>query len=445
MMERRLLRRWGRNSLTVLAIAISFAMLVAMSSVAWGIHYSAEEKLRDPPRDLVVSSLGLDPMIEKGHSRSTEMEKDENNFSKVMPLLTIMGKMEIPIETHGESWSDPPEEMEAEGDQINVGAVGLVPGQAEEFMDDEGRLMIRSDRLEFEGWFSDPGDPFYESNYTTGWTGEILLDEVLMDEKDLEIGDSIRYVDGSGMVRSSYVIKGTVMTSLLGSGLSSDIVGGICVFRLAELQYSSGNHLDKIPGEEGDYNYREDLCTAIYIDLAEDRLDSKERKELEMDLQRSFPGLKVSTDETRLYRIEEEALILEVFSFSVGFSALLVGLLFLSAIMIMDVEERKGELAIMKAIGVSGSSIFKQIILDSFILAGLGAVLGMIPGIFGSHLIDIYLRDLYGVDVVFARTTPGLVVAILIFLSVNILIFSIIPAYIGMKQDHRRALGGSGQ
>lgn len=441
MMERRLARRWGRNLMTVVAIAISFTMLIAMTSVAWGIHYSAEEKLKDPPRDLVVSSLGLDPMIEDSHNRSKKMEKDSENFSRVMPLLTIMGRIDVSGIGNGEPMSDVSDMNQTPNEVINIGAVGLIPGKAREFMEEEDQLMIRSDRLEFDSWFTSPGDPFHESGYSSGWTGEVLMDEVIMEEHDLKIGDPIRYVDGSGKITSSFVIRGNVKTSLLGSGLSSDIVGGICVFRLSELQYSSGNHIVKIPGEDGKQHYRRDLSTAIYIDLSEDKLPSESRDEIIFRLREEFPGLEVSTDESRLYRLEEEALILEIFSFSVGISAILVGLLFLSAIMVLDVEERKEELAIMKAIGISRSSIFKQIVSDSFILAGLGALIGMVPGIVGSHFIDVYLRDLYGVDVVFSRTTPALVMVIIFFLCINVLIFSIIPGYSGMMQDHREALG----
>jgi putative ABC transport system permease protein len=439
MMTRRLFRRWLRNLLTVVAIAISFSMLISMASVSLGIHESSLERISNPPRDLVISSLGLDPSINNAHEQVGRLESDRQNISDAMPLLTVLGRLGIPENDERENvtWniSDPREIEIAE--RVNIGAVGLIPYTTDDFRDKEGRLSVRSDVLEMENWFSSGGDPFYSSGYTGGWTGEMILDEVFMHRYGVEKGDLLYFLDNSGLPRSSFKIIGSVKTSLLGGGISSNILGGIAVFRLGELQYATGyHHIDTPQGP------LEDLCTLIYVKLAKGVEGSDTQKAVENKLQERYPGLMVTTEEVRLYRLEEEALILEVFSFSVGVSTLFIGLLFLSSIMLIDVDERKGELAIMKAIGISKRTIFLQVLTDSFILSGLGAVFGVILGIMGSRYVDLYLRNLYGVNVIFSYTTPSLILLMLIFLGVNVVIFSIVPAYRGMSQDHRRALGG---
>jgi putative ABC transport system permease protein len=193
------------------------------------------------------------------------------------------------------------------------------------------------------------------------------------------------------------------------------------------------NHFVSTP--QGDLS---DLSTAIYLNLDHQRKDIDSQREINLMLEERFPGLSISSEEIRLYRIEEEAMILEIFSISVGITTFFIGLLFLSSIMLIDVEERKVELSIMRAIGISRRTIFTQVMLDSLILAGIGSLIGILPGILGSYYIDIYLRDLYGVNVVFSYVHPLLILILLLFLTVNVLIFSLIPAYSGMNQDPRR-------
>ncbi|MGA1822545.1 MAG: ABC transporter permease [Thermoplasmatota archaeon] len=437
LIQKRLLRRWGRNSLTVLAIAISFAMLLSLSSVAWGIHLSSQERMKDPPRDLVISSIGFNPSIHNTHEVVRELLDDRTNISSAMPMLTQLGRLAIPPEGSGEM---EPMQMVADDFTIpsgtrmeNIGSVGILPSLTRDFIDEDGKLSIRSDVLELQGWFSSPSDPFYEANYSDNWTGEVMVDDILMDDYDLKIGDTLYYVDTAGDVRSSLVIVGIVKTSLLGGGLSSELVGGIVLFRLSELQYLTDNHYISTPP-----GVLKDLSTAIYLNLDHQKKDVDSQREINLMLEEKFPGLSVSSEEIRLYRIEEEAMILELFSISVGTTTFFIGLLFLSSIMLIDVEERKVELSIMRAIGISRKTIFIQVMQDSLILAGLGSLLGIVPGILGSYYIDIYLRDLYGVNVAFSHISPLLIIILLLFLAVNVLIFSMIPAYSGMNQDPRR-------
>lgn len=413
-------------------------MLISLSSVAWGIHISSQERMKDPPRDLVISSIGLNPSIHNTHEVVHELLEDRTNISSAMPMLTQLGRIAIPPSGSANTLEPMPQvpegfQVPAGTAQENIGTVGILPDLTRDFIDEDGKLSIRSDVMELDGWFSSSSDPFYESNYTDNWTGEAMVDEIIMDDFDLDIGDTLYYVDTSGEVRSSLVIVGVVRTSLLGGGLSGELVGGIVLFRLSELQYMTDNHHISTP--QGDLK---DLSTAIYLNLDIQKKDADSQRDINLMLEERFPGLSISSEEIRLYRIEEEAMILELFSISVGATTFFIGLLFLSSIMLIDVEERKVELSIMRAIGISRRTIFVQVMLDSLILAGLGSLLGIIPGILGSYYIDIYLRDLYGVNVVFSYIHPLLLLILLLFLAVNVLIFSLIPAYSGMNQDPRR-------
>jgi ABC-type antimicrobial peptide transport system permease subunit len=418
----RLRRRWARNLLTVLAIMISFSMLLSLTSISLGLHRASEERLSDSPRDVVVSSLGLDPNIEDSHETALEL-KHSDELGSVMPLLTVLGKLAFV--------DDGPLDLKI-GDRIGnnedtqtrtVGMVGVVPDMARDFMGDGNELFIRSDLLRFQGWFQEGGDPFYESNYIGNWTGELLLDNNLLDEYGFEIGDTVYQINGSGFISAIYVIVGGIDTSLVGTGLTAELIGGIAMVHLGELQFATQNH--EIMTPEG---IRHDLATAYYIDIDPSRSSSIEKREVYLELEERFPGLEVTTKENRLYRIDEEVLVLEVFAISVAAASISIGVLFLSSIMIIDVEDRRTDISIMRAIGISRKTIFLQTVRDSLVLSGIGAVVGLVPGGIGASTLDHYLRDLYGVNIEFASFEPIVVLASFIYLLILVLVFSLVPA-----------------
>lgn len=432
----RLRRRWARNLLTVLAIIISFAMLLSLTSISLGLHRASEERLSESPRDIVVTSIGLEPSIEDSHHVCDELKQDDD-IARAMPLLTVLGK--IGIASRGGQGLD-------FGDRINdhedlrvrtVGMVGIVPDMAKEFMKEEDELFIRSDLLKFQGWFGEGGDPFFESGYEENWTGELLLDRTLMEEYNLVRGDTIYQINGSGMISAIYHVVGSIETSLVGAGLTSELVGGLAMVHLGELQYATENHVIATP--EGN---RKDLSTALYIDMDDKKRSTGLQKEISLRLEEKFPGLEVTTKESRLYRIDEEVLILEVFAVSVAAASISIGVLFLSSIMIIDVEDRRTDISIMRAIGISRRTIFLQTVRDSLVLSSIGGVLGLIPGWLGASMLNTYLRDLYGVNIDFASFEPLVVAGSFIYLFSLVSIFSLVPAIRATTIMPRSGLSG---
>jgi ABC-type antimicrobial peptide transport system permease subunit len=418
----RLRRRWGRNLLTVLAIMISFAMLISMSSISLGLHRASEERLSDSPRDVVVSSIGLDPNIEDSHEVAKEL-KESKDLDKVMPLLTVLGKIAV-VQQENSNYKIGDRIDEIDGSLTRtVGMVGVVPDLARDFMNDENELFIRSDLLKFNGWFGEEGDPFYESDYRGNWTGELLLDENLLDEYGLSTGDTVYQINGSGLISGIYSIIGGIDTSLVGSGLTAELVGGIAMIHLGELQYAMGYH--EVITPEGP---RKDLSTAFYIDIIPEMRSSSEQKRIYLELEKKFPGLEVTTKENRLYRIDEEVLVLEVFAVSVAVASISIGILFLSSIMIIDVEDRRTDISIMRAIGISRRTIFLQTVKDSLILSSIGGIIGLVPGWIGASILDAYLRNLYGLDIEFASFELLVVLASFMYLFILVSIFSLVPA-----------------
>ena len=427
---RGLVRRWARKALSALAVAISFSMLLSLGSVALGLFELSQERLYNSPGDLIISTQGLNPTISDSHHRSRLLEEEGGNISAAMPILTVLGKIGFVIGQGDDPPSSDTGPVQAEGMVVmNVGLIGVVPGMTERFIEND-QLPIRSEIVKFDGWFEEPGDPFHASNYTSGWSGEMLLDENLIRKYSLETGSTVYLLGQDSRPRSSFVIVGSLSTSLLGRGITSGLVGGAAMVHLGELQYATMNH--EVNTSAG---LKRDMATSIYLKVSDDRKDPSSIREISSALYSSFPGHMISDTEGRLYRIEEEVIVLEVFAVSVGASSLLIGVLFLSSIMLIELEERRSEVVVLRAIGVNVISIFRGILAESLLIACFGASIGFIAALIGSRALDAYLRNLYGLDVSFVSSSPFVPLIAMGFLVANVILFSAIPAMslLGMK------------
>jgi ABC-type antimicrobial peptide transport system permease subunit len=63
------------------------------------------------------------------------------------------------------------------------------------------------------------------------------------------------------------------------------------------------------------------------------------------------------------------------------------------------------------------------------VVVTLGSVLGIIPGILGSKIIDLYLGQLYGYNQAITVVSPSLILQNIILVVVVGVLFSIFPAF----------------
>ena len=348
-------------------------------------------------------------------------------------MLTVIGKLAVPDDD--EATAFPPGSGKtpsiSDMERIEIGMVGLIPELASDLIS-EDELIIRSEKIELEGWFEEKGDPYFNSGE---WTSELLLDKNIMADFGLEEGDLVYYLGQDGKPVASLEVRGSVKTSIIGNGLSRELVSGIGLVHLSELQRLTGNDLKVIPG--GNIS---DLVNAIYIDLSEERRDAPSQREMVIYLEGLFPGLKVTSKESRIYRLEEVGMVLQFVSYGVRLTTLFIGSMFLSSIMVLDVEDRRSEIAVMRAIGISRRTIYLQILKDSLMLSSLGVLVGLIPAYLAAGFLDSRLRSFYGVDIDFSLLTPGLVLLCVSFLLFFVIIFSILPGMRSMRIDVKKGL-----
>lgn len=97
----------------------------------------------------------------------------------------------------------------------------------------------------------------------------------------------------------------------------------------------------------------------------------------------------VKSVEQRLGYFRQLALILGTVSLAVGF-------LLVSTLVTVSVQERVGEMAIMRAIGVSRPHIAAQVMLEGLLISVVGAALGLVLGLATARYLNTILRSFPG-------------------------------------------------
>ncbi|HSW46141.1 MAG TPA: ABC transporter permease [Phycisphaerae bacterium] len=118
---------------------------------------------------------------------------------------------------------------------------------------------------------------------------------------------------------------------------------------------------------------------------------------------------------------EETSNVMTALLVSVAAVSLLVGGIGIMNIMLVTVMERTREIGIRMALGASPRMIMGQFVIESVTLAGVGGLLGVVVGLFGSKIITHFTQW----DGIFSTT---LLVAPVLFAIVVGLVFGLLPA-----------------
>jgi putative ABC transport system permease protein len=108
----------------------------------------------------------------------------------------------------------------------------------------------------------------------------------------------------------------------------------------------------------------------------------------------------VSTDEA-LRQVDERLSYFRQLAFILGAISLVVGFLLVTTLVTVSVNERVGEIAVLRAIGVSRGHVVQQIVLEGVAISVAGAVLGLLLGLVTARYLNAILSDFPGLPVAF--------------------------------------------
>jgi putative ABC transport system permease protein len=95
-------------------------------------------------------------------------------------------------------------------------------------------------------------------------------------------------------------------------------------------------------------------------------------------------------------QVEERLAYFRQLAFILGALSLVIGVLLVTTLVSLSVNERLGELAVLRAIGVPQRGILHQIMLEGLLLGAAGITLGLGLGLVTAQWLNTILRDFPG-------------------------------------------------
>ncbi len=332
-------RNATRTLLAVLGVAVSAAMLLDMVMLATGMRESFTSLLGRNGFTIRVSPRGTLPFDTEATIRqAAEASATMRRIPGVTAVAPVLGTT---IYVLG---SDEP---------VTAFALGVDPA-------------VQGDYQLLEG--SDPGA-----------TDALVASDALMRVAKARIGDTLDVAVGFDPQLRTYtgrrrlIVSGRARFTYLGADDRA------AALRLGAVQAMGGTA-------------RGDRVSLFMVRTAPNADPEAARREIERVLPRvtalSTAGA-VAEAERRLSYFRQLAFIL-------GAVSLIVGFLLVTTIVTVSVNERIGEIAIMRAIGVSRAHVVQQIVVEGIGLSVAGAAAGLVLGVFTARYLNSILRGFPG-------------------------------------------------
>ena len=94
---------------------------------------------------------------------------------------------------------------------------------------------------------------------------------------------------------------------------------------------------------------------------------------------------------------------------AIGVVTILASAIFLLCVMVIRVDERKRDMAMLRLIGISRGTVFRAIVLEAVAIAVLGSVAGAALGVVVARIVNTHYANVYDTTLRFALVTPRIV------------------------------------
>ncbi len=118
------------------------------------------------------------------------------------------------------------------------------------------------------------------------------------------------------------------------------------------------------------------------------------------------PRLEVSSVAELVQQMRERLVYFRQLSYILGSVSLIVTVLLVATLLAITVNERLGEIATLRAIGVSRRTVVTQVVVEGTALTVLGAALGVVLGIVTSRYLDAILTSFPGLPAAISFFVP---------------------------------------
>ena len=127
---------------------------------------------------------------------------------------------------------------------------------------------------------------------------------------------------------------------------------------------------------------------------------------LAAQVRREFPQLEVNSVADLVAHFRERLVYFRQLSYILGSMSLLVTVLLIATLLTITVNERLGEIATLRAIGVSRATVVGQVLAEGTALTLAGAALGILLGLVTARYLDAILTSFPGLPASFSFFVP---------------------------------------
>jgi putative ABC transport system permease protein len=221
----------------------------------------------------------------------------------------------------------------------------------------------------------------------------IAIDEAFAAQAHLKLGDTVTVSSRPGATKtpdSATVVVGAIVKR---GADPSEVARGDLRVRM---------HLDQLQRVSG-YGDRVDrfaIATAPSTSVSEiiDRINH-----VAFGF-KAYPSREIAVETSRTFQVVSR------FHRAIGVITIVASSVFLLCIMVLKVEERRRDIAALRLMGISRSSVVRSIVIESALVAVLGCVLGIALGWSTSLLVNWHYQALYRTPLEFSIVTPPIVV-----------------------------------
>jgi putative ABC transport system permease protein len=222
----------------------------------------------------------------------------------------------------------------------------------------------------------------------------ILLTRQLMEARKLRVGDTVR-----------------LSTEPSGGGARTFRIAGVYEpapdpMRFAQPRFEVRLHLPDLASLNADPADPGSLETVTAINVALKQPD--EAESFARDVAARVPGA-VARPTSSPDERTSTFVVLERFHLAIALVTIVGSAVFLLALMVMLVEERRGTVGILRLIGFTRQRILLQVFAEGALIAVTGAVFGVLFALASQGFFNRFFQWRYDTSLVFLRITPGVV------------------------------------
>jgi putative ABC transport system permease protein len=325
--------------LAVLGVAVAAAMLLDMVMLSTGMRESFRELLLSQGFDIRLAPKGTLPFDTDatipGVSAITNLLRTNPDIREISPVLG--SSIHIRVGSH----------------DVSAAVLGIDPTVQGDYAFLSGRDVTNADA--------------------------IVANDYLLGKLGARFGDTLNVASGYDPQTRTY------------SGQRKLVLTGKVRFIYGAAEQSAAavrrETLEAMGGAE-----RRDRASLFMVRVRKGANPDSVRNWIETEI----PNVSAISITTAIEQVDQRLSYFRQLAFILGAVSLFVGFLLVTTLVTVSVNERAGEIAVMRAIGVSRSHIVQQIVLEGVAISLLGAVLGLGLGLLTARYLNSILSAFPG-------------------------------------------------